>query len=97
MNFLNLHHILAEGRLEAAPEYTELESGMPRTTFIIKDLENKTGYKFLKIVTWSAVAETCARYLAAGHPVRVRGRVDKAANGETVFLIAQAVEFLPRV
>jgi len=107
----NLNFIIVEGNLVRDPEFRETEAGLPMCRFTVannysykKNDQWINDVNFINIVTWSKTAENCGQYLKKGHPVRIKGRVDqsyvKREDGRSISMIdvvAQTVEFLPRV
>jgi single-strand DNA-binding protein len=109
MKQLNL--VVIEGNLTRDPDFRPTDKGLPMCRFGLannysykKDEDWVKNTSFFNVVAWSKVAETCGRFLKKGHGVRVHGRLDQKkytnADGKEVSgidLIAQSVEFLPRI
>jgi len=107
----NLNFVIVEGNLVRDPDFRETEAGLPMCRFTVannysykKNDQWINDVNFINIVTWSKTAENCGQYLKKGHPVRIKGRVDqsyiKREDGRSmsmVDVVAQTVEFLPRV
>ncbi len=91
------------GRLTAAPgEVRATENGRV-TAFRIAVPRAKGGAKeadFFQVEAWNELADSCARYLAAGREVAVVGRlaqqerVQDDQRRERVVIVARSVDFL---
>lgn len=96
------------GNLTRDPELRKTNSGLATCSFTVavNRQRNKDGVQqadYIPVVTWRATAENCAKYLAKGRKVAVKGEIrtrnydDK--NGVKRYVtevIANEVEFLTR-
>lgn len=94
------------GNLARDPELRKTQSGIATCSFTIavNRPKNKEGIQqadFITIVTWRAAAENCAKYLAKGRKVGVKGelrtRTYDDKNGVKHYVtevLANEVEFL---
>lgn len=102
-----LNRVILIGRLTKDPELRYTPSGVAVTTFTLaveRPFTNKEGERdadFVRIVTWRALAETCANYLKKGRLNAVEGRLQirnfENNEGKRVYMtevVADNVRFL---
>lgn len=100
-----MNKIFILGRLAAAPQARQTQNGKNTASFgiIVNRSYNRDIADYIPIVTWGALAESCAKYLVKGQQVVVTGELqtrqyeDKNGNKRTVFEVnASEVEFLAK-
>ncbi len=107
-----LNKVMLIGNLGADPEMRYTPSGKAVTTFRIavnrtwKDAasgEQQQDTQWIRIVTWTQLAEICARYLSKGRQVYVEGRLQtrswEGQDGQRRYMtevVAQDVIILDR-
>jgi single-strand DNA-binding protein len=104
-----LNKVVLIGRLTRDPELRSTTSGVSCTTFTLavdRNYTNQQGEKeadFIPVVTWRALAENCAKYLAKGRLVAVSGRIQtrnyETDDGKRKYItevVADQVQFLER-
>lgn len=99
-----MNSVILIGRLTKDPEIRQTTSGTNVTTFSLavdRMFSKEKETDFIRIVVYGKAAESCARYLAKGKQVAVKGRIQtgsyKKDNGDTVYttdVVADRVEFL---
>ncbi|MFD1990060.1 single-stranded DNA-binding protein [Paenibacillus nicotianae] len=102
-----LNRVILIGRLTKDPELRYTPAGVAVTTFTLavdRPFSGQDGKKevdFLNVVTWRALAESCANYLRKGRLTAVEGRIQvrnyKNNEGKRVYVtevIADNVRFL---
>jgi single-strand DNA-binding protein len=92
------------GNLTKDPEMRTTASGISVCTFTVavnRGFGDKKETDYLPVVTWRALAENCAKFLAKGRKVGVSGRIQTrsydAQSGERRYvteIVADDVEFL---
>lgn len=92
------------GNLTKDPELRTTTTGISVCTFTVAvttGFGEKKHTDFLPVVTWRALAENCAKFLAKGRKAAVSGRIQTrycdAANGDRRYvteIVADEVEFL---
>ena len=106
---MSLNTVSIIGNLTRDPEMRYLPSGQAVTTFSIavnrsyvaQTGEKKEDVSYVRIVTWTKLAEICNEYLKKGRQVFVEGRLQsrswEAQDGSkrsTMEVVAQNVQFL---
>ena len=104
-----LNKVVLIGRLTRDPETRSTTNSISVTTFTLAVDRSFTNQQkereadFLPIVTWRALAETCAKYLNKGRLVAVSGRIQtrnyEDNNGQRRYvteIVADEVQFLER-
>lgn len=100
-----LNNVILIGRLVRDPELRYTPSGVAVTTFTLAvdrpySNESKKETDFIPIVTWRALAETCANYLRKGRLCAIEGRLqirNYEKDGRRVYVsevVAENVRFL---
>lgn len=97
------------GRLTKEPELRYTTTGVAVTQFTIavdRDYTSENGERecdFIPIITWRALAESCANYLVKGQRVAVQGKINtrnyENNEGKRVYVtevIADNVQFLEK-
>lgn len=92
------------GNLTKDPEARTTASGLSVCSFTVavnRGFGDKKDVDFIPVVTWRALADNCAKFLAKGRKVGVSGRIQtrsyEANNGERRYvteIVADDVEFL---
>jgi len=92
------------GNLTRDPELRTTPQGISVCSFTVavnRGFGDKKDVDFIPIVTWRALAENCAKFLAKGRKVGVSGRIQVRSydtnNGERRYvteIVADDVEFL---
>ena len=92
-----INNVTLMGRLTAAPELKQTQSGVPVLSFCIavdRNFQPKDGEKqadFINLVAWRNTAEFIARYFRKGDMIAVTGEIqtrkyqDKDGNNRTAF------------
>lgn len=102
-----LNRVILIGRLTKDPELRYTPQGTPTCTFTLavdRPYSGSNGKKetdFINVVTWRALAETCASYLKRGRLSAVEGRMEvrnyKNSEDKRVYVtevVADNVRFL---
>lgn len=101
-----MNEVILIGRLTRDPELNE--DGTPRCKFTLAIDREKyngedRGTDFIRVTTWSGLAEICGKYLKQGSMVAVVGQIRterfKNRNDENVFvmeIVADKVRFLSK-
>jgi single-strand DNA-binding protein len=107
----SLNKVMIIGNLGQDPEMRFTPAGNPVTTFRVAvnrvykgtDGERKEETEWFSVVTWSALAENCNRFLTKGQKVYVEGRLQtrswEGQDGQKRYrteVIANSVIFLDR-
>lgn len=94
------------GRLTREPEYSETQSGTPKTTFSLaidrpKRQDGTQETDFPRVIVFGKQAENCRAYLGKGLLCAVQGRIQTGSyvnrEGQKVYttdVLAERVEFL---
>lgn len=101
-----MNNVTLIGRLVRDPEISYTTTGTAYCKFTIavdrpsKATEEK-GADFIRITTWSSLAERCSKYLSKGRKCAVQGRIQTGSytnregkKVDTVEVVANNVEFL---
>ena len=100
-----MNKIFLLGRVSQPPEQRTTGSGVSVTTFTVACNRrfNRDETDFIRVVTWRALADNCAKYLVKGQQVSVIGELHirnyDDANGQRrsiTEVVADEVEFLQR-
>lgn len=100
-----MNKVFLVGRVSQAPEQRTTNGGISVTTFTVAVNRrfNRDETDFIRIVTWRALADNCARYLVKGQQVAVCGELHirnyDDANGQkrsATEVVADEVEFLAK-
>lgn len=101
-----MNKVILIGNLASDPEFRTTTTGMSQCNFrlaVQRRYANQQGVReadFLRIVSWRAQADLCAKYLTKGSKVAVEGSIQTRTyeqDGEkhyTTEIIADNVEFL---
>jgi single-strand DNA-binding protein len=105
----SLNKVMVIGNLGGDPEMRYTANGNATTTFNVATNESWTGKdgkknertEWFSVVTWSKLAETCAKFLEKGRSVYVEGRLQTRSwdgqDGQKHYrteVIAETVRFL---
>ena len=100
-----MNKIFLVGRVSQAPEQRTTPSGVSVTTFniAVNRRYNREETDFIRIVTWRALADNCAKYLVKGQQVAVEGELhirsydaNDGSKRQSAEVVADNVEFLAR-
>lgn len=101
-----MNNVSLVGNLTRDPELRMTQSGISTCTFTVavnrpKSKDGVQQADYIPIVTWRAIAETCAKYLAKGRKVAITGSIQTrsydAKDGSRRYVtevIANSVDFL---
>lgn len=101
-----MNNVSLVGNLTRDPELRMTQSGISTCTFTVavnrpKSKDGVQQADYIPIVTWRAIAETCAKYLAKGRKVAVTGSIQTrsydAKDGSKRYVtevIASNVDFI---